>query len=688
MEITQFLGRLHPLVLHLPIGILALGFAMECLSRKGKYKDLRLSVGFVLGAGMWSAIIATGSGYALSLEGGYEETTLDQHQWLGFATTITAFIVYFLYKKRNSKIGKNLYFPLFGGLMLLLGITGHLGGTLTHGSDFLTEPFTGDGKSEEVLISNMDSALVFHDLIQPILKKKCVSCHNESKIKGDLLMSTIEGLRKGGKSGAFFVAGDVANSLFLQRVHMPMEEKKHMPPKGKNQLTKDEITLLEWWVQEGATFEKTVGTTPKTDEVETILTKYTTTDQSVFALKIEPPSDNDIQKIKNAGISIELVAEEKPFVRISLRGKENLNKSLFKKLNRVAEQVIELDLSKSNMHDDLLPYLADFPHLQKIFLQQTQITGKNIEVLKEMKYLEYLNLYDTPLEDNALEPLAQFTSLKNIYLWQTKVSQDAIEALKNTRPRLQVNTGTDKTIFGDVSLKAPIIIAEQDIFTDTVEVEFKINFRNVKLFYTLDGTLPDSTSNKYVAPLKLTKTSNIQVIAQKEGWQTSPVAQKLLLKAGLQPKSIKLNKPPHDNYKAEGAASLINLKKGTIEFTTGEWLGYEKQHMVATLDLGQLKDVSNVLVSALEATNAYIFFPKKIKISTSKDGKKYRPVAEKSIPATTQPEPPVLKNFTLNFDTHSARFIKVEVKSRLVNPDWHPAPGEPCWIFLDEILVQ
>jgi len=431
MEVTQFLGRLHPLILHLPIGILAVGFVMEWLSGKEKYEDLRPSIGIILLMGMGSAFFAAGSGYILSLEGGYEKTTLDRHQWLGIATAVISFVVYFLQKKRNSKIGKKLYFPTFGSLMLLIGITGHLGGTLTHGSDFLMEPFTGEGKNEVVVITNMDSALVFHDLVQPILKKKCVSCHNESKIKGDLLMSTIEGLQQGGKTGAFFKAGNVENSLFLQRVHLPMEEKKHMPPKGKNQLTKDEITLLEWWVKEGATFEKPVGAIPQTDEVKTILTKYTTVDQSVFALKIDPPNIGDIQKIKNAGIAIELVAEEKPFVTISLRGNKNLEKSIFKKLDKVAEQVIELDLSKSNMTDELLVYLKSFPHLQKVFLNETQVTGKNLEVFQEMKYLEYLNL---------------------------NVSPKAIEELKNTRPQLNINTGINKDIFGSGELTSPAIV--------------------------------------------------------------------------------------------------------------------------------------------------------------------------------------------------------------------------------------
>ena len=70
------------------------------------------------------------------------------------------------------------------------------------------------------------------------------------------------------------------------------------------------------------------------------------------------------------------------------------------------------------------------------------------------------------------------------------------------------------------------------------------------------------------------------------------------------------------------------------------------------------------------------------------DGKKFQKVAEKSIPTTAGPEPALIKNFSVPFNTRSARYIKVEVKSNLVNPSWHPAPGASCWVFVDEIMVE
>lgn len=688
MEIIQFLGRLHPLILHLPIGILAIAFLMEWMSRKEKFNSLAPAVGFAIMIGMWSSILAAISGYLLSWEGGYEETILARHKYLGIGTTVISVIVYFLHQRKKSKFGRKFYFPLFGMLMILIGITGHLGGSLTHGSDFLTEPFSGEKENGKVVLTDLDSAQIFQDLIQPIFKSKCVRCHNNSKLKGDLLMTSVRGLQNGGRNGKIFEAGNPKNSLFLTRVHLPLEEKKHMPPKGKKQLTNDEIALLEWWVSTGGSFEKRIGNLEQPENIKSILAKYAQSGENVFALDIPPASESTIHKLQQSGIPVKIISKEKPFVTINLRGRKDLDKNTFKQLKKVARQLIELDLSRSNMNDDLLSYLSNFPHLQKLFLQKTQIKGANFNELKDLKYLEYLNLYDTPLEDKSIESISKFTGLKNLYLWQTNISQDAITQLKNNCPNLNINAGIENKIFGSAQLKPPVIKVAKDIFKDTISVTFEMKFKGVNIFYTLDGTQPDSTSLKYSAPINLSQTAEIQAIAYKEGWYKSDISKQSIVRAKYQPAGIKLNIQPNEKYKANGPKSLINFKKGTTDFAAGEWLGYQGKHVSATLDLGKEEEVSSVSVSALEATSSYIFYPKNVEILVSKDGKEFTSIAQKSIPTTAKPLPSEMKNFVLNFPKQNAQFIKIKIQSNLKNPKWHPAPGAPCWIFIDEIMVE
>ena len=85
----QLLGRLHILVLHLPIGFLVLAFLMELAARRS-HQVLRPAVGFSLFWGMVSAVVAAGLGYLLSLDGSYDAELLDWHKWLGIATAALA----------------------------------------------------------------------------------------------------------------------------------------------------------------------------------------------------------------------------------------------------------------------------------------------------------------------------------------------------------------------------------------------------------------------------------------------------------------------------------------------------------------------------------------------------------------------------------------------------------------------
>lgn len=683
LDITQFAGRLHPLILHLPIGVLVLAFLLAFINRKQQKSGMSEALGLAIWVGMVSAILAAISGYLLAQEGGYEETMLWRHQVFGIVTALGSVVAFILFRLKNQK----LLLPFLAILMVVLMITGHLGGSLTHGSNFLTEPFQPQVEDNSA-VEDLDQAIVFNDLIQPIFKDKCNRCHNESKLKGDLLLSTIQGIQNGGKNGALFVSGDAESSLMMERIHLPVEEKKHMPPKGKKQLTPDEVKLLSWWIDSGGEFDSKVGDLEKSDDVKTILSKYVQSGKDVYTLDIEHASQRSIEKVKSMGIEVELVAKGKPFLNASLKGRKDIDKRTLKKLGEISKQLISLDLSNTNVNDQMLSNLAEFKHLQKLFLQKTNVTGTRFNFLDKLEYLEYLNLVETQVEDASVAQLASLRSLRDLYLWQTNISPSAIEQLTNQRPRLNVNYGTDKEIFGSAQLKPPIIVAEQDIFMDTLQVVFDINFKNVNLFYTLDGTNPDTTSMKYQGPFTINETAEIKVISQKQGWETSEPASRGLLRSKYKPAQVLLNTSPHPNYPGEGANSLIDFKKGTTVFKDGNWLGYEKQGFSATFDMGDIVDISRINLSALESSDQWIFFPKGMKISVSADGKKFRSVKESNYPIVPGPEPPSLKTFREQFEPVKARYVRVDVRSHLVNPKWHPAAGQPCWVFVDEVLIE
>ncbi|MFK7982456.1 MAG: FN3 associated domain-containing protein [Saprospiraceae bacterium] len=685
MDILNYLGKFHPIILHLPIGFLLLAFMMELHDRWKNRQQFQAAIGFALFWGMGGAVFAATTGYLLSLDGGYEAELLSWHQWLGFGVAGLSILLYFLHRQTVKK-KHSLYFPLFGLTAVILTAAGHYGGSLTHGVDFLSP--SAPSKNEKKAIADMDNAVVYADLIQPILKDKCVRCHSTSKTKGDLLMATIAGMQKGGETGALFVKGDTENSLMLQRIHLPLAEKEHMPPKGKQQLLTDEIDLLTWWIKEGADFKAKVKDLPKEEKIATILQKFIVPTEGLATLKIAAVSEAILQKIRAKGIAVYRVAENSPFVEVDLSRKKDIDNNSLKALNPIAQQLISLNLGATTIQDKDLSVLENFPHLQKLFLQQTAITDKGIASIENLEYLEYLNLYQTKVTDKSLPLLNQLQRLKKLYLWQTATTKEGVAKFVNRKPKTIVNTGVNSAIFGDAQLKAPAIIAEKDLFRDSLAVELKMNFNNVNIYYTLDGSEPDSTASLYTQAIILEKTTVLKAIAQKEGWQSSEVISKQFASVKYAPTKVTLQKQPHERYKANGSQSLIDLQKGSTTFTDGLWIGYEKNHLTATLDLGKPETISAITVGALEAPGSYIFYPKGMKVSVSNNGKNYQEVVAKKYPTATKNKPTEVANFTETFKEQTARYIRVTVESNLVNPAWHPAPGAPCWLFIDEISVE
>jgi len=209
--LTEFIGRFHPLLLHLPIGILIyayLHFSYNFFFEKRKSLDLS----FALGLGAIASIISALSGYWLSSHGGYEGDLVFYHKWLGIGVAIGSVILFWRYQPKQRS---SFFFVLFTIFMALLAVTGHYGGSITHGEGFLTTSSIST-IATPAAITNVDSASAFHDLVLPIIERKCVSCHNPKKKKGGLLLDTEEGWKLGGKTGKFVVAGNVTESLMLR----------------------------------------------------------------------------------------------------------------------------------------------------------------------------------------------------------------------------------------------------------------------------------------------------------------------------------------------------------------------------------------------------------------------------------------------------------------------------------------
>lgn len=264
MDFIFFLGRFHVLLLHLPIGIIVVLFALEWLSRKQKYRHLEGASPFLWGAMALSALGTVLLGYMHFAEGSFTGPSGDSHRFFGTVVAVVATGVALLRTSAFASSYQPLFFPASFVLLVLIAITGHYGGNLTHGSTYLVEyapqPLRSlAGLEPRRTLTTVGAADPFADVVGPMLKERCAGCHNEDKQESDLILTTFAGVMRGGESGRVIVAGNTDLSELLRRTSLDSDDEEFMPAEGKTPLTTRQVDIIRWWVAAGAPNGGTVG---------------------------------------------------------------------------------------------------------------------------------------------------------------------------------------------------------------------------------------------------------------------------------------------------------------------------------------------------------------------------------------------------------------------------------------------
>ena len=207
----------------------------------------------------------------------------------------------------------NKYFvSLFSFTIVLLTVTGHFGGSMTHGEDYLKLPET----KKETLTSLKDSINLYREVIRPILDNKCVKCHNPSKSKGKLMLVSNQDILNGGKSGKIFKAFDSNESIMYKYSTLPLDDKLHMPPKGNIQLTNLEIQLLKHWIDFGGNFEKFIKPSQSDSNLKENLLVFFPKKETI----VNAPKLNDLIALQNLNFRLERNSNENNFIEAKFLG--------------------------------------------------------------------------------------------------------------------------------------------------------------------------------------------------------------------------------------------------------------------------------------------------------------------------------------------------------------------------------
>ena len=446
-DIALFFGRLHVLLVHLPIGVIVLLALLEVLARFPRFKHANANIGIILAFAVPIAVLSAFCGWLLSLAGGYEARLLQLHKWTGIATAailLLAAVLYWLDLKKPYR------WSLFASFLVLI-VASDFGGSLTHGSDFLVryapQPFRAwlnpppkvQPASVPAKPKDVNDVVAFAGVVQPILQQDCVICHGPQKAKAGLRLDSLAGLLKGGDSGPALAPGKGAESELIRRVRLPSTEEDHMPPEGKPQPSRDDIALLQWWIDDGASGDKKVGQLKPPAGVARILAARFGASTAVAAKEVAPKPINDIlptasDLAQDLNLPITALSPKDPWLQCnaSVAG-TNFGDAQLAKLKPIGANVRWLDLAGTSVTDTGLVALASMPNLVRLHLERTALSDAGLTNLTELHKLEYLDLYGTAITDAGLDTLRTLPRLKQLYLWQTKVTPEASKAFLQAR---------------------------------------------------------------------------------------------------------------------------------------------------------------------------------------------------------------------------------------------------------------
>jgi hypothetical protein len=306
---------------------------------------------------------------------------------------------------------------LLAGVLLLLAWTAHQGGSLTHGSNYLTEylprplkHLTGIGAVQAKAFAYPDSFYAKH--LYPILDANCIGCHGEAKSKGGLQLDSYEMLMRGGQDGPVVIPGQPEKSLLLQRVTLPVDHKKFMPAEGKPPLKPQDIAWIKAWIQQGAS-----------PQLKTLAGIYVPVEEEPLPQvgDYSGKMSEIAQAARSAGVTLVPMSRnlQDGLILNTVDAGTKFGDAQLASLTPFAPYIVEAELGRTSVTDACLATLTQFKHLRAIHLEGTAITGAGLEQLTQLTQLRYLNLSETQVTEAAVAPLSAMKSLHHLYLYDT-----------------------------------------------------------------------------------------------------------------------------------------------------------------------------------------------------------------------------------------------------------------------------
>jgi hypothetical protein len=221
------------------------------------------------------------------------------------------------------------------------------------------------------------------------------------------------------------------------------------------------------------------------------------------------------------------------------------------------------------------------------------------------------------------------------------------------------------------------------VFRGETEVKITVPEENAVILYTLNAGEPIL----YTKPFTISDTTTLKAVSiSKKGDKSLPV-------------ESKLNKIPHDwtvkifskynrQYTGGGDVGLIDGIRGTTNFASGEWQGYQPDDLVAVIDLQRETEIRRVGGGFLQDARPWIWMPTRIEFEVSSDNVNFRKIAEIKTDVAVDDMKPQIRDYMQEIAPTKARYVRVRAANLGKIPAWHPGAGFDAFIFVDEIFIN
>ncbi len=301
--------------------------------------------------------------------------------------------------------------------------------------------------------------------------------------------------------------------------------------------------------------------------------------------------------------------------------------------------------------------------------KQFQISAKNISDIN--KYIASVSLNGKPLKRSDLYHNEIMDGGKLVFSMTDIASNWATK--DNEIPKTEI---TEHLI-----VPTPFIAKGEVAFKNTTEVSLGVSTGNPDIYYSLN----DSDYKKYKSPFTLSEEAIMKTYSQKESRKSSIITTHFYK---IDPNlSIKLETEYANQYNGGGKNALIDGVRGGIDFRTGTWQGYQDTNLMATVNLGSVKNIKTVAVNFLQDQRSWIFYPTEVSCWVSKNGKDFTALPKQKINAEKPAEDSEIKTIEFKIDA-DVQFIKINGKNLGDLPIGHLGYGGKAWLFVDEIEIK